>query len=159
MWDKTIPNAKLYAPWLWEGFIRHFGMDNIEYKAIPDEGQELRLDSVTFRFIPAHFLHSSGNFHVYDPEAKILMSGDIGAALEEPDAPMFVEDFASHADKMRYFHQRWMPSNSAKKNWIARVRKLDIEMMAPQHGRIFKGEAVQVFLEWFDNLEVGIVNT
>jgi flavorubredoxin len=32
-------------------------------------------------------------------------------------------------------------------------------MMAPQHGRIFKGEAVQEFLEWFDNLEVGIVNS
>ncbi|MCF6458973.1 MBL fold metallo-hydrolase [Pseudoalteromonas sp. MMG024] len=159
LWDKTIPNAKLYAPWLWEGFIRHFGMDNIEYKSIPDEGQELRLDGVTFRFIPAHFLHSSGNFHVYDAEAKILMSGDIGAALEESDAPMFVEDFAKHADKMRYFHQRWMPSNSAKKNWIARVRELDIDMMAPQHGRIFKGEAVQEFLEWFDNLEVGIVNS
>lgn len=159
LWDKTIPNAKLYAPWLWEGFIRHFGMENIEYKAIPDQGQELRLDSVTLKFIPAHYLHSSGNFHVYDPDAKILMSGDIGAALEDAEAPMFVEDFASHADKMRYFHQRWMPSNSAKKNWVARVRELDIEMMAPQHGRIFKGEAVQEFLEWFDNLEVGIVNS
>ena len=159
LWDKTIPNAKLYAPWLWEGFIRHFGMENIEYKAIPDQGQELRLDSVTLKFIPAHYLHSSGNFHVYDPDAKILMSGDIGAALEDAEAPMFVEGFASHADKMRYFHQRWMPSNSAQKNWVARVRELDIEMMAPQHGRIFKGEAVQEFLEWFDNLEVGIVNS
>lgn len=156
LWDKTIPKAKLYAPWLWEGFIRHFGMENIDYMPIKDEGMELRFDSVNLHFIPAHYLHSSGNFNVYDSEAKILMSGDIGAALESHDTPMFVEDFAAQVPKMQYFHQRWMPSNRAKKNWVARVRELDIAMMAPQHGSIFKGEAVEEFLEWFDNLDVGL---
>ncbi len=34
--------------------------------------------------IPAHYLHASANFHVYDPEAKILFSGDVGAALLPP---------------------------------------------------------------------------
>ncbi|HHJ14523.1 MAG TPA: MBL fold metallo-hydrolase, partial [Gammaproteobacteria bacterium] len=87
--------------------------------------------------------------------AKILMSGDVGAALEPADAPMFVTDFAGHIPKMEMFHQRWMPSNRAKQEWIDRVRKLDIEYMAPQHGRIFKGEDVQRFLDWFEALEVG----
>jgi flavorubredoxin len=59
---------------------------------------------------------------------------------------------------MEYFHRRWMPSNRAKSNWIARVKELDIEMMAPQHGRIFKGEAIQEFLEWFAKLDVGIAS-
>lgn len=155
LWDKTIPNAKLYAPWLWEGFLRHFGMENIEYKPIKDEGGEIKVDNISLQLIPAHYLHSSGNFNVYDPQAKILMSGDIGAALEDHQAPMFVDDFSKHISKMQYFHQRWMPSNRAKKNWVARVRELDIDYMAPQHGRIFKGEAVKEFLEWFDKLEVG----
>ena len=158
LWDKTIPNAKLHAPWLWEGFIRHFGMENIEYVPIKDEGGEVRVGSATLKFVPAHYLHSSGNFNVYDPQAKILMSGDIGASLEHGEVPMFVEDFAAHVKHMEYFHRRWMPSNSAKNNWIARVKELDIEMMAPQHGRIFKGEAVQEFLEWFAKLDVGIAS-
>lgn len=158
LWDKTIPNAKLHAPWLWEGFIRHFGMENIEYMPIKDEGGEVRVGSATLKFVPAHYLHSSGNFNIYDPQAKILMSGDIGAALEHDDAPMFVDDFASHVKKMELFHRRWMPSNRAKNNWIARVRELDIDMMAPQHGRIFKGEAVQEFLDWFAKLDVGIAS-
>ncbi len=156
LWDKTIPDARLYAPWLWEGFIRHFGMENIEYVPIKDEGGTLTLGPVSLRFIPAHYLHSSGNFHLYDPVAKILMSGDVGAALEKGVVPMFVEDFASHVKYMELFHKRWMPSNRAKNNWIARVRELEIDMLAPQHGRIFTGDAVGEFLDWFQKLDVGI---
>lgn len=156
MWDQVVPKAKLHSPWLWESFIRHFGMDNIEYVPIQDQGGIIRLGELELQLIPAHYLHSSGNFHVYDPVSKILFTGDVGAALEEPNAPLWVDDFNSHIDKMKYFHQRWMPSNEAKENWIRRVRNLDIEMMLPQHGRLFKGEQIQQFINWFDELEVGI---
>ncbi|CAH9061045.1 hypothetical protein PSECIP111951_02405 [Pseudoalteromonas holothuriae] len=155
LWDKAVPHATLYAPLLWEGFIRHFGIDNIHYQPIKDEGGEVKIAKATLKFIPAHYLHSSGNFNVYDPKAKILMSGDIGAALEKGEPPMFVEDFASHIKYMEYFHRRWMPSNRAKNNWISRVRELEVDMMAPQHGRIFKGDMVHEFLEWFARLDVG----
>lgn len=84
------------------------------------------------------------------------MSGDVGASLEPDGAPMYVEDFDEQIDKMKMFHQRWMPSNRAKQDWIDRVRKLDIDIMAPQHGRLFKGDDVQRFLDWFEALEVGI---
>ena len=155
MWDQILPQASLHSPWLWEGFIRHFGMQNITYRPIKDEGGQIQLGNLTLEFIPAHYLHSSGNFNVYDPKAKILFSGDIGAALEDVDAPLYVDDFAEHIGKMKGFHQRWMPSNRAKKNWVDRVRKLDIDMMVPQHGRIFKGKHVTEFLDWFEKLDVG----
>ena len=156
LWEQALPHAKLHTPWLWEGFIKHFGSTNIEYVPIPDEGHTINLGSISLQTIPAHYLHSSGNMHVYDPVAKILMSGDVGAALEGPDAPMFVEDFDEHISKMKMFHQRWMPSNRAKNDWINRVRQLDIEIMAPQHGRMFRGDDVQRFLDWFENLNVGV---
>ena len=156
LWDQALPHAKLHSPWLWEGFIRHFGMHNIEYVAVKDEGGLIDLNGYQLQMIPAHYLHSSGNFNVYDPNAKILMSGDIGAALESVNSPLFVEDFDEHIPKMKGFHQRWMPSNRAKQNWIDRVRQLDIQYMAPQHGRIFGGENVAKFLDWFEELEVGI---
>lgn len=155
-WDKTLENAKLYSPWLWEGFIRHFGMEHIEYVPIPDTGMVIQLGHISLNFSPAHYLHSSGNFNVYDPQAKILMSGDIGAALEEGDAPLYVKDFPKHIPNMKLFHQRWMPSAQAKNDWCKRVRSMDVDMMAPQHGRIFKGEQVNNFVNWFEGLEVGI---
>ncbi len=155
LWDQALPKAKLHAPWIWEGFIRHFGLNNINYNPIPDGGMTLVLNKAKLVFVPAHYLHSSGNFHVYDAGAKILMSGDVGAALEPTGASMYVDDFDEHIPKMEMFHQRWMPSNKAKLDWINRVRKLDIEYMAPQHGRIFKGENVEKFLNWFEQLDVG----
>ncbi|MDD1794618.1 FprA family A-type flavoprotein [Enterovibrio makurazakiensis] len=156
LWDTALQDAKLHAPWLWEGFIRHFGMENIEYAPIADEGGSLVLNGVEVRFIPAHYLHASGNYHVYDPVAKILMSGDVGAALEADDSPLEVEDFEEHIPKMQGFHQRWMPSNEAKNDWVKRVRMLDIEMMCPQHGRVFTGDNVGKFLDWFEKLDVGV---
>ena len=60
--------------------------------------------------------------------------------------------------KMEYFHRRWMPSNKAKNDWIARVRKLDIDILAPQHGALFRGDMVHKFLDWFERLEVGIAS-
>ncbi|WP_420548814.1 MBL fold metallo-hydrolase [Curvivirga sp.] len=158
LWDKALPGATLHAPWLWEGFIKHFGCESIIYDPLPDQGKSIHLEGLELQFIPAHYLHSSGNFSVYDPEAKILMSGDIGAALLESEAPMFVEDFEAHKAKMKLFHQRWMPSNTAKNQWIERVRKLEIDMMAPQHGGIFRGDDVKRFLDWFEDLEVGIAS-
>jgi len=158
LWDQALPSATLHSPWLWESFLRHFGMESITYSPIPDEGNVLRIDGVNLEFIPAHYLHSSGNFNVYDGDAKILMSGDIGAALEPIDAPLFVEDFDEHIGKMKMFHQRWMPSNAAKNDWVKRVRKLDIDMMCPQHGRIFRGDDVKRFLDWFEALEVGLID-
>jgi len=156
LWEEALPHAKLHTPWLWESFIRHFGSKNIQFAPIQDEGGTLDLGKAHLEFIPAHYLHASGNFHVYDPKAKILMSGDVGAALETEDAPMYVENFADQIDKMKMFHQRWMPSNRAKQDWINRVRELEIDILAPQHGRIFKGDDVQRFLDWFEELEVGI---
>jgi len=156
LWDQALPDAKLHASALWEGFLRHFGCESIEYVPIADNGGIISLDGVELQVIPAHYMHSAANFNIYDPQAKILMSGDIGAALEEAGAPMYVDNFDAHVEKMRFFHQRWMPSNQAKRVWIDRVRELDIDILAPQHGRMFKGDDVKRFLDWFEGLQVGI---
>lgn len=155
LWDSCLPDATLHAPWLWEGFLRHFGMQHMQYNGLPDDGETIKLGTSEVQFVPAHYLHSSGNFHVFDPASKILMSGDVGASLEPGVSGLFVEDFASHCQYMEGFHQRWMPSNRAKQDWIHRVRELDVQMMCPQHGRVFVGEQVGQFLDWFERLNVG----
>ena len=91
-------------------------------------------------FIPAHYLHASANFHVYDAEAKVYFSGDVGAALLPPGHSIWVggqglrnpaRPSTNTSSTRKFFHQRWMPSNDAKKNWIDRVRKLDIDYLCP----------------------------
>lgn len=157
LWLGVCPQAKIYVPWVWTGFITHFGCDKSQMIGVPDDGCSIELaGGHKVELVPAHYLHSSGNLHLYDPTAKILFSGDIGAALLPEDAnQMFVEDFEQHTKYMEMFHRRWMPSNRARDVWVERVRRLDIEMMCPQHGGIFRRDDVQKFLDWFSGLELG----
>ena len=118
----------------------------------------IRLGGLELQAIPAHYLHSSGNFHLYDPKAKILFSGDVGAALLPADASnLYVEDFSRHVRHAEAFHKRWMGSDRAKRDWCERVSRLEIDMMVPQHGAIYQGADVQRFINWFAALEVGVL--
>lgn len=162
MWLDLCPSVKVYCSWLWTGFISHFGMGTtLTLNTIADEGAELSIGDTPAKvyLVPAHYVHSSGNFSVYDPRADILFSGDIGAALlPNQETSLFVENFEDHIQYMAGFHKRWVPTNSAVRQWVARVRAINPSMICPQHGTIFKGENVKKFLDWLENLEVGVWN-
>jgi flavorubredoxin len=151
-------DAHAYISKLWVRFVPHFGLDHLVedlLKAIPDEGMLLDLDGAPLSILPAHFMHSCGNFQLYDPVSKILYSGDLGASLGMDY--LFVTDFNAHLEFMQGFHQRYIVSNKILKLWSKMVRGLDIEMIAPQHGAIFKGkELVNKFIDWCENLQCGI---
>lgn len=106
--------------------------------------------------VPAHFLHSVGNFQFYDPVSKILFSGDMGASLVD-DAQTPVSNFDAHIPSMRGFHQRYMCSKKVTRLWADMVRGMDVEMMVPQHGQPFQGkEMIGRFLDWISELDCGI---
>lgn len=157
LWMGLCPSAKIYLSWIWAGFVAHYGHEYAEkFVKVPDQGQRILLGRKEFQLVPAHYLHSSGNFHLYDPELKILFTGDVGAALlPEGENPLVVEDFEAHIPLMEGFHKRWMPSERARDHWLARVRNLEIDLMCPQHGSIFRGADVPRFLDWFSGLSLG----
>lgn len=151
----------LLAPAIWERFIPHFcGVGNTEDRiiGIPDKGMNIELGNTTIKALPAHFLHSEGNFQFYDVTSKILFSGDLGASLVSGElASQPVTDFDLHLPAMLPFHRRYMTSNKACRLWANMVRGLDIESIVPQHGRAFVGKAmVKRFIDWVETLECGI---
>lgn len=158
MWLEFNPEIRCYISWLWASFVPHFGGNGDTFVPIPDPGTDILVGGQRLQAVPAHYLHSSGNFHLYDPQARILFSGDIGAALLPHDQQgLFVEDFDSHIRHAEGFHRRWMGSNSAKRDWCERVSRLEIDLLCPQHGAIYRGEDVMRFINWLDELKVGIV--
>lgn len=158
LWLAFNPEIRVYASWLWSTFIPHFGGDAGTIEGLPDEGAPIEVGGRVLQAIPAHYLHSSGNFHLYDPAARILFSGDVGAALVPPSEPgLFVTDFDRHIRYAAGFHQRWMGSKAAKDDWCERVSKLDIDQLCPQHGAIYRGQDVGRFVSWFGDLEVGVL--
>lgn len=156
LWLEVNPDLRCYLSWLWASFIPHFGGNDQTFVAIPDEGMEIDLRGLKLQAVAAHYLHSSGNFHLYDPAAKILFSGDVGAALVPPEEDtLVVENFDRHIKHAEGFHRRWMGSNEAKLDWCERVALLDIDMLCPQHGSLYQGQDVERFINWFAELAVG----
>jgi flavorubredoxin len=152
------PEIKCHISWLWQSFIPHFGGNRDTFIPIPDGGADIQVGSRRLQAIPAHYLHSSGNFHLYDPLAKILFSGDVGSAMLPPgDDSLFVEDFDRHIRHAEGFHRRWMGPEKAKRDRCYRASQMDIEMLCPQHGAIYRGAQVRRFIDWFAQLDIGMV--
>ena len=154
-------HCKVLISNLWTRFVPHFtnGKDiSSRIVGIPDQGAQITLGQCKIIALPAHFLHSEGNFQFYDPIAKILFSGDLGASMvphEQAAEP--VSDFASHVRYMEGFHRRYIVSRKVARFWANMVRQLDIEQIVPQHGSRFVGkEVVNDFLAWVEGLECGV---
>ncbi|MGB8645967.1 MAG: MBL fold metallo-hydrolase [Anaerolineae bacterium] len=155
-----VCDARILVSTIWERFIPSFCTRSLlgdRLMGIPDAGMRLSLNGAELILIPAHFIHSPGNFQVYDPISKILFSGDLGASVMPPEKQYgVVKDFHAHIQYMEAFHQRYMPSSKVLKQWTAMIRDLDIERIVPQHGALFEGKAmVRQFVDWIGNMECG----
>ena len=155
-WAATT-SAKFIMSSLWVRFMSHYGfMDMARIMALPDHGAKINFGKDSLKFLPAHFLHSPGNFTLYDTRSKIAFSGDIGAAiLPSNEGEKAVENFEEHVKALEGFHTRYMGSNKLCKAWVETLQKHEINMIAPQHGFVFKDEDVQKFLSWLYELQCG----
>ncbi|NCT68863.1 MAG: FprA family A-type flavoprotein [Rhodanobacteraceae bacterium] len=156
--------ARVVCSRLWGRFIPHSvphyqkdaGRDR--YLLLNDEGANIPLGASHLQAVPAHFLHSVGNFQFYDPVSRILFSGDLGASLIDAGTHYTpITDFDAHVPLMAGFHRRYMASNRACRWWARRARRLDIDMIVPQHGLPIQGPAnVARFIDWVESLVCGV---
>ncbi|MBK8012276.1 MAG: hemerythrin domain-containing protein [Deltaproteobacteria bacterium] len=150
--------AEAFISRLWTRFLPHYGIDKFmehRLKEIPDAGMTLQLGEAKLKFIPAHFLHSAGNFQLYDETSKVLFTGDLGASLGAEYT--YVRSFDEHIQYMNSFHRRYMAGNRMMRAWAKVARTLEIEVIAPQHGAMFAGpDMINAFIDWCENLECGV---
>lgn len=165
-WLIHVEHANLIIPKLWERFLPHYNSAFTKGRlkqslserliTIPDAGGYYPLGNSGIVAIPAHFLHSVGNFQFYDPISKILFSGDMGASMVGYSGEA-VSNFKAHIANMDGFHRRYMNSQKVTRLWAEAVRDLDVAQMVPQHGRRFdNNEIFHEFLDWISNLPCGV---
>ena len=149
LWGRFVPHV---VP----GYMKNAGRER--YKLVPDGGGQVELGAARVHLLPAHFMHSVGNFSFWDESSRILFSGDVGASLVPSGEPyhFVTEGFDQHRRRMEGFHRRYMASNRVARYWVRMVRDLDPEMIVPQHGLPMKGDAMRDFLDWLEGLECGI---
>lgn len=154
-------DTKLIISELWARFVPHFcpaGKTAGRIIPLQDQGAWIDIDGVEYGFIPAHFLHSEGNFQLYDPISKLLFSGDLGVSIvPTAQASKPITNFQEILPFMKPFHQRYMMSNKACRLWANMIKHLDVQGVIPQHGRpILHPAVINDFIDWIRNLECGI---
>jgi flavorubredoxin len=156
----TTTRAAIYISRIWERFIPHFckpGKTTGRIVGIPDAGMHIRFGAAELVALPAHFLHSEGNFQFYDPRSRILFSGDLGVSLlPGAAAGKPVRHLGDVLPRMIGFHERYMAANKILRLWADMVSTLDIRMMVPQHGAPLEGAAVRDFIAWARELQCGV---
>ncbi len=137
--------------------VKSYDLNPDKYKAI-EQFKDLTAEMSTghrIRFVPSPYCHSRGAVMLYDEETGILFSGDfLGGLSSGPDLYATEDSW----EGISAFHQIYMPCQTAMRNTVNNIRKLDPlpEIIAPQHGSIISGALVNDFLGRIDYLEVGI---
>ncbi|MDR2022521.1 MAG: MBL fold metallo-hydrolase [Hungatella sp.] len=125
-------------------------------------------------FIRTPYSHSPGSFVTYDVKTKILFSSDIFGSYDHnwslftlighecrdctPRKICPITQKVCQIKGIINFHQRNMPSKKALEYALERIEKLDISLIAPQHGSILDTfEAQEIVIKRLRELtKVGI---
>jgi len=110
-----------------------------------------------FVTVPAHYCHFRGSAMVYDPESRVLFSGDVFAGIDTRKGKGIYANEASW-EGISLFHQIYMPSRKAVHETVTRIRALKPRpaVIAPQHGDVIRGALVPEFMARLEALDVGM---
>lgn len=155
-----VTSARVWISSLWTRFLPHFGIVDPSRVSAIEEAKSRTIGLGTgssLRFVPTHFMHSPGAWSLFDERSRILFTGDVGAAVfPEGKESLFIDDFSLALPYVEGFHKRYIAGNAVAKRWADAARRLEPEMLAPQHGGVYRGKAVGDFLDWLSKLRCGI---
>jgi flavorubredoxin len=131
-------------------------------RSIDDYGFEFTFGGRVLQFYKTPYAHTAGSFVTYDIKTKTLFSSDLFGSLSrrwglyiELEEECYTCDDYEHCVKNKdycpipdilEFHKQVMPSERALRYAMDVIRDLDIEMIAPQHGSIFKNKKDIAFI-------------
>ncbi len=152
------PNAMIYITDKGKkGLDRHFDTSKWKF-TIVKTGDTLSTGKYTIQFLETPMLHWPDSMMSFVKEAKLLLSQDaFGQHLAT--AARFDDEFvecASHSELdeavVEYYANILMPFGPLIKNKIAEVQKLglDIDMIAPDHGVIWRGAPGKVIQDYLN---------
>ena len=109
------------------------------------------------KVVPTPFCHFRGAMALYDPENRVLFSGDLFGGL---NAPGRVQLFGEEEDwpGIAQFHQIYMPTRDALAYAMRQIRSLKpaVKFIAPQHGFVLQGDFMHEVMDRLERLPVGL---
>lgn len=142
---------KIVTHWRTQSLVKYYGVKS-EYYLVDDHDYKLTLSSGrVLTFPPTPYLHFSGAITTYDQVTKTLFSSDLFGAFSHEWSLYAGEDYI---EKMKTFHEHYMPSNDILKPVMEVFLQMDISMIAPQHGSIIKNN-IPTYIKTLRDLECG----
>lgn len=144
------PDAKVVTNPKCKGMlIDHLHLEDDQFITIED-GEELSLGDKTLQFVYTPWVHWPETMSTYLKEDKILFSCDFfGSHLATSDLFVTEDPFVREAAE-RYYAEIMMPFRKPITNNLAKIDKLDIEMIAPSHGPVYDKPSfiIDAYKEW-----------
>lgn len=118
-----------------------------------DDGEIIEIgENHELMFITTPYLHFPGAINTFDLKHKILFSSDIFGAFSV-DWNLYANEHYPEAIKV--FAEPYLSSKRHVLNYVNKIKKLDIDMICPQHGSIIK-DNIPAFIKVLEELEVGV---
>ena len=134
-------------------FLKHYNIKSDYYSIETNDFLLKTKNGLELEFLTTPYCHAPGAFVSYDVNNKVLFSGDIFGGLEKSWKFYADENYFEEAKK---FHELYIPSRDIFNYALKKIEKLDIELIAPQHGSLVKREYVASLIEKMKNLECGL---
>ncbi|NCB49236.1 MAG: FprA family A-type flavoprotein [Alphaproteobacteria bacterium] len=130
--------------------IKQFYDFNVEEKVLlVKEGEELSLGKHTLMFIMAPMVHWPEVMMTYDKTDKILFSADAFGSFGALSGNLFADeiDFNSkQVDEFRRYYTNIVGKyGSSVQNLCKKIKEIDIKMVCPLHGVVFKSHIDFIF--------------
>jgi len=127
---------------------RFFGVDPDRIKSV-DFDSAVDLGGKKMRFIDAPWLHWPETMFTYIPEDRLLFSGDFfGSHISHGIFDKDVDEVIPAAKS--YFAEIMMPFRNWGRKALDKIAELDVDMIAPTHGPIYKDvdSILENYREW-----------
>ena len=133
--------------------IKHYLVSSDYYEIDKNNNQLITSNGLKLNFLTTPYCHSPGAFVSYEPKTKTLFSGDIFGGIEE-SWEFYADD--KYFDKAKDFHQEYMPSKDIFNYALNKIEKLDISLIAPQHGSIIEKRYISNLIKDMKDLDCGL---
>ena len=147
--------GQIATHWRAANLIQFYGVKS-PFFLVDEQGWQLKFGKErVLSFIPTPYLHFSGAMATYDPKTKVLFSSDLfGAFSGQPG--LYADEWPqnSYMESMLSFHENYMPSNKNLRPVMEKLSKLEINLIAPQHGSIIRQD-IPGHIEALQELECG----
>jgi len=127
---------------------KYHGVSEKRIKVVKNK-DKISLGGKTLEFIEAPWLHWPETMFTYLIEDKVLFSCDFFGS--HTAVGFFAEDAKDLiSDAKRYFGEIMMPFRIMGAKALEKIEGLDIQMIAPSHGPIYKdpGKIIKLYKEW-----------